>query len=162
MLGAAAAQAFVAIASVYAVTGVATFPGALPGRKEVGTLAECCFPAVAFTIAFMFLLFPTGTLPSRRWRPVAGTGLMLAGLTTAGLVIHPRMVKLLAPGGASLSFPNPLAVHDLGPVLGTVLLGTVNGLSAVFLPFLAATFVSLAVRYRLAADGCGSRSSGSR
>ena len=71
MLAAGAAQAFLAIASVYAVIGVATFPGSLPAAKQVGTLAECSFPAVVFTVAFMFLLFPTGTLPSRRWRPVA-------------------------------------------------------------------------------------------
>jgi signal transduction histidine kinase len=79
---------------------------------------------------------------------VAAAGLILAVLTTAGLVVHPRLVALLAPGGASLSFPNPLAVSDLGPILGTVLVGTLNGLSVVFVPFLVATFVSLAVRYR--------------
>ena len=148
MLGAGAAQGFLAIASAYAVIGVATFPGSLPAAKQVGTLAECSFPAVVFTIAFMFLLFPTGALPSRRWRPVAAAGLVLAGLTTAGLVTHPRLVKLPAPGGVSLSFPNPLAVHDPGPVAPAVLPGTVNGFSAVFLPFLVAAFVSLAVRYR--------------
>ena len=148
MLGAGAGQACLAIASAYAVIGLATFPGALPAAKQVGTLAECSFPAVVFTIAFMFLLFPTGTLPSRRWRPVAAAGLVLAVLTTAGLVVHPRLVTLLAPGGASLSYPNPLAVEHLGPVLRTALVGTLNGLSAVFVPFLAATFVSLAVRYR--------------
>jgi hypothetical protein len=48
----------------------------------VGALAECIFPAVVFSVAFMFLLFPTGRLPSRRWRPVAAAGLALAGLTT--------------------------------------------------------------------------------
>ena len=148
MLGAGAAQAFLAIASIYAVIGLATFPGSLPAAKQVGTLAECSFPAVIFTVGFMFLLFPTGTLPSRRWRPVAVAGLVLAGLTTAGLVVHPRSVSLIAPGGASLSYPNPLAAGDPGPVLRTVLVGTLNGLSAVFLPFLAAAFVSLAVRYR--------------
>jgi signal transduction histidine kinase len=148
MLGAGAAQAFLTIASVYAVIGIATFPGSLPAAKQVGTLAECTFPAVVFTVAFMFLLFPTGTLPSRRWRPVAAAGLVLAALTTAGLVVHPRLVELIAPGGASLSYPNPLAAGDPGPVLRTVLVGTLNGLSAVFLPFLVATFVSLAVRYR--------------
>ena len=148
MLGAGAAQAFLTIASIYAVIGLRTFPGSLPAPKQVGTLAECSFPAVIFTVAFMFLLFPTGTLPSRRWRPVAVAGLVLAVLTTAGLVVHPRSVALIAPGGASLSYPNPLAAGDPGPVLRTVLVGTLNGLSAVFLPFLAAAFVSLAVRYR--------------
>ena len=148
MMGAGAAQAFLTIASIYAVIGIATFPGSLPAAKQVGTLAECSFPAVVFTVAFMFLLFPTGTLPSRRWRPVAAAGLVLAVLTTAGLVVHPRLVSLIAPGGASLRYPNPLAAGDPGPVLRTVLVGTLNGLSAVFLPFLAAAFVSLAVRYR--------------
>ncbi len=148
MLVEGAAQAFLALASIYAVIGVSTFPGSLPAAKQVGVLAECSFPAVVFTIAFMFLLFPTGTLPSRRWRPVAAAGLVLAVLTTAGLVVHPRMVALIAPGGASLSYPNPLAAGDPGPVLRTVLVGTLNGLSAVFLPFLVATFISLVVRYR--------------
>jgi hypothetical protein len=65
MLGAGAGQAFLAIASAYAV------------------------------IAFMFLLFPTGTLPSRRGRPVAAAGLVLAVLTTAGMAD-----RLAAFGGA--------------------------------------------------------------
>jgi len=115
---------------------------------QVGTLSECSFPAVVFTLAFMLLLFPTGTLPSRRWRPVAAVGLLLAALTTAGQVIHPRLVHLPAPGGVSLIFPNPLAVPGLGPVLRTVLVGTINGLTAVSVPFLVAALVSLGVRYR--------------
>jgi hypothetical protein len=148
MLGEGGALAFLTLASIYAVTGLATFPGSLPAPRQVGTLAECSFPAVVFTVGFMFLLFPAGTLPSRRWRPVAAAGLALAALTTAGLITHPRTVALIAPGGASLRFPNPLAAGDPGPVLRTVLAGTLNGLSVVFLPFLAAAFVSLAVRYR--------------
>ena len=56
----------------------------------------------------MFLLFPTGTLPSRRWRPGVAAGLALAVLPTSGLAVHPRRWALLAPGGASLSYPNPL------------------------------------------------------
>jgi signal transduction histidine kinase len=148
MLGEGAALAFLTLASTYAVTGLATFPGTLPAAKQVGTLAECSFPAAVFAIAFMFLLFPTGTLPSWRWRPVAAAGLLLTGLTTAGLVVHPRLVDLPAPGGVSLAFPNPLAVQNLGPVLHTVLIGTINGLAVAVAAFLAAAFASLAIRYR--------------
>jgi hypothetical protein len=148
MLGEGAGLAFLVLASMYAVIGVVTFPGSLPAAKQVGTLSECSFSAVVFTLAFMFLLFPTGRLPSRRWRPVAAAGLLLAALTTAGLVVHPRLVHLPAPGGVSLIFPNPLAVPGLGPVLRTVLVGTINGLTAVSVLFLAAALVSLAVRYR--------------
>ena len=70
MLGESAASAFLGLASMYAVLGVATFPGALPAAKQAGTLAEVSFTGTAFTLAFMFLLFPTGQLPSRRWRPL--------------------------------------------------------------------------------------------
>ena len=78
MLGEGAGLALLTLLSMYAVIGVATFPGLLPAPKQVGTFAECCFPAVVITIAFMFLLFPTGTLPSRRWLPVAAAGFLLA------------------------------------------------------------------------------------
>ena len=148
MLGEGAALAFLPLASIYAVIGIATFPGTLPAAGQVGTLAECSFPAAVFAIAFMFLLFPTGTLASRRWRPVAAAGLLLSALTTAGLVVHPRLVELPAPGGVSLTFRNPLAVENLGPVPRILLIGTINGLAVAVAAFLAAAFVSLAVRYR--------------
>jgi hypothetical protein len=133
---------------MYAVLGVATFPGALPAAKQAGTAAEVSFAGTAFIIAFMFLLFPTGKLPSRRWRPVAAAGFLLTGLTTIGLVLRPRLVQLPVPGGISLAFRNPFGAAHLPPVLRVVLIGTLNGLSTVFVAFLAVAFVSLAVRYR--------------
>jgi len=148
MLGEGAGLAFLNAASTYAVLGVATFPGALPAAKQAGTAAEVSFAGTAFIIAFMFLLFPTGKLPSRRWRPVSAAGFLLTGLSTIGLVLRPRLVQLPAPGGISLAFRNPLGTAHLPPVLRVVLIGTLNGLSAVFVAFLAVAFVSLAVRYR--------------
>ena len=148
MLGESAGLAFLNLASTYAVLGVATFPGALPAAKVVGTAAEVSFAGVAFTLAFMFFLFPTGKLPSRRWRPVAAAGLLLTGLSAIGLVLRPRLVQLPAPGGISLTFQNPLGVDRLPPVLRVVLIGTISGVTAVFAAFLAVAFVSLVVRYR--------------
>jgi signal transduction histidine kinase len=148
MLAEGAAQAFIGLTSAYAVAGVATNPGLLPAAKLAGTLSECSFSPVTFLIAFMFLLFPTGKLPSPRWRPVAAAGILLAGLTLTGLVVTPRLLQLPAPGGISLIYPNPLGVENLKPVLRAIPLGTLNGLSVVFVAFMAAVLVSLAVRYR--------------
>jgi signal transduction histidine kinase len=147
MLAEGMATALLQLTSAYAIAGVA-HPGLLPAAKPAGTLSECIFSPVTFLIAFMFLLFPTGKLPWPRWRPVAAAGLLLVGLTTAGLVVTPRLLQLPAPGGISLVYPNPLGVESLKPVLRAVPVGTLNGLAVVFVAFMAAVLVSLAVRYR--------------
>jgi signal transduction histidine kinase len=148
MLGESATMALAGLASTYAVLGVATFPGALPATKQAGAFAEVSFTGVTFILAFMVLLFPAGKLPSRRWRPLAAAGFVLAGLTAVGLVLRPRLVRLPAPGGTSLSFPNPFSMAHLSPLLRAVPIGTLDGLFVTFAAFLAAAFVSLAARYR--------------
>ena len=148
MLAVGAGIAFFVLASAYAVTGVAAHPGTLPAARLAGTLSECSFSLVTFLIAFMFLLFPTGKLPSPRWRPVAAAGFLVAGLTLIGLAVTPRLLQLPVPGGISLRYPNPLGVRNLAPVLRAVPIGTLTGLAVVFVAFMAAVLVSLAVRYR--------------
>ena len=148
MIGVGAGLAFLGLASAYAVIGVVTYPGAVPAAKLVGLLAECSFVPSTFTIAFMFLFFPSGQLPSRRWRPLVAAGFVLAGLSLSGLVVRPRLVQIPAPGGTSLTFQNPLGVAGLWPVLRVVLVGTITGMTVAFVVFLAASIVSLVVRYR--------------
>jgi hypothetical protein len=143
MLGEGAALAFLGLASIYAVLGVATFPGSLPAAKQVGALAQGSFAVVVFTIAFLFLLFPTGALPSRRWVPLAAVGVLLTILTTAGRAVQPGPVQLIAPGGVSVIVPNPLAVEH-----PSLLIGATTGLTVSVAAFLAAALLSLAVRYR--------------
>jgi signal transduction histidine kinase len=148
MLSESAGLAFVSLASTYAVLGVGTFPGALPAAKQAGALAEVSFTGVAFLLAFMVLLFPTGKLPSRRWRPLAAAGFLLAGLTAVGLVIRPRLVQLPVPGGTSLTFPNTFGLAHFPQLLRAVPIGTLDGLFVASVAFQTAAFVSLAVRYR--------------
>ncbi len=147
LIGIGGAQAINWLASAYAVFGVA-HPGTLPAPELAGLLAEWSFIPVFTGLGFMLLLFPSGTLPSPRWRPWAGLGLLATALTMVGFVVRPRLMGLPAPGGTSLVLENPLGVRSLGPVLSTVLIGTVNGLAVLGTVILAAAFVSLAVRYR--------------
>jgi len=147
LIGIGGAQAISWLASTYAVFGVA-HPGTLPAPELAGLLGEWSFIPVFTGIGFMLLLFPSGTLPSPRWRPWAGLGLLATALTMVGFVVRPRLMALPAPGGVSLMLENPLGVRSLGPVLSTVLIGTLNGLSVLVTVILAAAFVSLAVRYR--------------
>jgi hypothetical protein len=142
------------------VTGIATHPETLPAAKVVGALAECIFVPGVFGIVFMVFLFPSGTLPSRHWRPVTAAGFLLAGLTLTGLVARPRQVALPTPGGTSLTFQNPLSTGSPGPVLSTILIGTLDGMLTVFALFLAAALMSLVAATGLAVRCCGSRSNG--
>jgi signal transduction histidine kinase len=145
MLAEGAATAVMITGSAYAIFGAKAHPGTLPAAAEVGALAEAVFVLVAIDLAALFLVFPTGRLPSPRWRPAVLVGLVLTGLTLASFVVSTRRVALPAPGGISLVYPNPLAVRSLQPVAW---LGTLSGLAAVFPVLLAGALVSLALRYR--------------
>src|SRR5215472_13134837 len=116
LLGEGAAAAILAAASAYAVLGI-THPGTLPAPDLVALLAEWSVVPVFVLLGFMLLLFPSGTLPSPRWRPVAGLALVATALALAGVVVHPGKIALPAPGGASLMVANPLGTSSLGPVL---------------------------------------------
>ena len=147
LLGLAVALSVMALASAWAVLGV-RHPGTLPVPGLLGLLAEWAFVPVLSGLAFLFLLYPTGRLPSRRWRPFAAAGLALTGLALAGVLVHPRRMALPAPGGVSLALPNPLGIRSLGPVLSRVLIGTLAGASAVFVVILGGAIAALVIRYR--------------
>jgi signal transduction histidine kinase len=147
VLGVGAGTAVFSSASAYAVLGI-THPGTLPVPELMALLAEWSFVPVFTAIVFMLLLFPSGKLPSPRWRPFAALVLLATALAMAGFVVHPRLIALPAPGGESLMVANPLGIQSLGPVLSTVLIGTLNSWGVVNTALLAAATVSLAVRYR--------------
>ena len=145
MLAEGAANAVMTSGSAYAIFGVKAHPGTLPAAAAAGTLAETVFVLVIACLAAIFLVFPSGRLPSARWRPVVLAGLVLTGLSLASFVVSTRTVALPVPGGISLTYPNPLAVRGLRPFAW---LGTLDGLAVLLLLLLGSTVVSLTLRYR--------------
>jgi hypothetical protein len=124
------------VAYEYAVNGIlgsgAPWPGAVIGAW---LNAWIWFPSVMAVATFVFLLFPHGALPSRRWRPVA----YIAG---AGLVLGSMQAFRPGPLENFSSVVNPFAVPTLTP------LGNVGFLVSNVLIIACAS--SLVVRYRRA------------
>jgi hypothetical protein len=93
----------------YAVYGLVTNEQGAPGATIAAWFVSWLwFPLITMIPTFLPLLFPTGSLPSPRWRPVAWlTGALLA------IVSVPAMVEgRLAEGDYDV--PNPIGISSLG------------------------------------------------
>ena len=141
LLGEGAADGLMLIASIYAVLGAVH---GFPAYKVVGACSELLFVPLVMGLAFILLLFPTGHLPSDRWRPVATVIVAAAAVTLVAFILTPRNVALPAPGGVSLTYPNPFAIEALR---GTFL-GTIPGLGAVTALAFGVAVAALVVRFR--------------
>jgi signal transduction histidine kinase len=148
LLGEGLGLAILILTSVYAVLGVVTHPGSVPGAKVVGALSEWIFVPLVFALPYLLLLFPTGKLPSPRWRPLEWVAIGGTALALVGFLVTPRLVALPVPGGVSLTYSNPLAIRSLGGAVSTLLLGTLPSISILTVFLLVAALVALVVRFR--------------
>jgi hypothetical protein len=113
-------------------------PGSLPAAATLAWPAMWAYnPALGLMAMFLLLLFPTGHLPSRRWRPVAWA----AGATITGMTL----VAAVAPVPPDDGLPtNPLGIQQLARAweltesIGALLFGALAVASA----------ASLVVRFR--------------
>ncbi len=93
-------------ASEYAVYGLITRPGSLPGSDIMAWLAEWVVFAGLFGALLLPLVFPDGHLLSRRWFPLAGLGVL------GGLMLG--LGAAFAPGPLSItSAKNPFGIDAL-------------------------------------------------
>ncbi len=133
------------LAVEYARYAAVTRPGSLPLPTFVVWLATESIVAVGWGLmaTFAVLLFPTGRLPSRRWRPVA----WFAAITIAVAAV----ATALLPGPVDeqlLPIPNPAGVEAAASLLGPV--HTLGWLTLTMAA--VASGISLIVRFRRARD----------
>jgi hypothetical protein len=99
----------------YAIHGLITDPGSLPGAVFAAWWAGwAASPVFFFLTSLLPLLFPTGRPPSPRWRPV-----LLLSLVTVAV---PTLIAAFSPGPLSgaAEFVNPVGLGILGEVLPAI------------------------------------------
>jgi hypothetical protein len=112
-LGFGLSLALVQLSEPYAAYSLIAEPGSLPAPRAASGLLEGLGFVVAITLLpFLLLLFPTGRLPSQRWRPVAwivlaagATGVTLGPFLSEDsvLIIAVVMTLIIASGLSALS-----------------------------------------------------------
>jgi signal transduction histidine kinase len=123
-------------ASEYVTYTFATSPGSLPFGVAAALVADTVIFFAIVPIPLLFLLFPTGTLPSPAWRPVAWA---VCGFFGLGLLADGVRTRMLDAGIASI--PNPLAIESLQRFLDPALTVAAFGGVGATLASAAALFV---------------------
>jgi signal transduction histidine kinase len=137
-LGHISLVALVAFGQMYAIHALLLEPGVLPGGRLMAWLSASLFPIAICLLPFLILLFPTGHLPSSRWRPVAWlAGLVLVCLTAGSIILATRIWSHLFAGSES-------AVRGLPGFVLLVFIVAVFG----FIVTLVLSAVSVVVRFR--------------
>jgi MFS family permease len=117
----------------YAAYGLLADPGSLPAAISMALLYVTMVLLFELGIALLFLLFPDGRLPSRRWRPVLWAGLVAGAVLVPGGITDPRPIGNLGVrspvqvGAAPRSILTPLFLVAF-LVLFAVLLASVVSL----------------------------------
>ena len=123
----------------YALHALVADPDQLPFGRAAGWLSNAFGPVAVSMLPGLFLLFPTGSLPSRRWRPVGWAWITLVALL-------PIVAAILA----SLEWSNPFLDFDTilnGPTIPRI---TVLGLEVGFIAELVVvvlSFMGVAFRF---------------
>jgi hypothetical protein len=91
----------------YAIYSLVAQPGSLPGAAVFTWLAYWVYVPALGSAIFLFLLFPTGRLPSRRWR-------WFAGLSAVATLVGAVCASFSSGTGYLGPLPNPLGIESIG------------------------------------------------
>jgi signal transduction histidine kinase len=143
----------------YGLRGLAAAPGSLPAVRTVAALGQSANNLIFATLILVVLLFPTGRLPSKRWRPVLWATIWVivvggaAQTLQRGTVVAGGLTNALQT--AHVAYPNPLGVFprhgwysDL--VGATAVLAAACALLAIVSVFLRRRGASAELRQQLA------------
>ena len=122
-----------------ACVGYATHAPSLPGSPLAALVADLAWiPSLLGGTALLFLLFPAGRLPSRRWRPLV----WLVGAVTLAYVVG----TALNPGRLYYlpRVDNPLGVEGLGSLGGVI----VDAAGSIAIVAILVAVASLVARFR--------------
>jgi hypothetical protein len=123
----------------YALYGLVTNPGSLPGARWANALDEWLWVvSVGLMGTFLFQLFPDGRLPSRRWRPLAYlSGAALVLTVASDLFLSENLPDSVVPASGNPFAPS--ALDGIPNVAGVSL--------ALLLACIPASAVVLLIRY---------------
>jgi hypothetical protein len=139
-LGLSLGFGLVSFAGAYAVYALVVEPGSLPAPRTVSNVLGLGWGVGVVLLPFLLLLFPTGRLPSQRWRPVVWAVLV------AGAVL--LIIGLFSPGRSGIGpFENPLGV---GGVVGKAIVFITNAVVYALFVAIFLSAASLVLRYRRA------------
>jgi hypothetical protein len=131
------------VAYGWGVYGLFAEPGGLPGADWGAWLGSWLFAPSLFAVpALLFLLFPDGKLPSRRWRPVLWLIMAGVGAMIVGSALMPG--RLTEPPFKGIE--NPAGVEAAGAVIEAL---GFAGFMALFVGILAGA-LALVARFRRA------------
>lgn len=138
VLGVGIATGLSLFGQVWASVSTLAGAGDDPMVPVAGILGILFNTAIGLAISMLPLLFPDGTLPSRRWRPVAIAATLGIVIVTLSLAIRPGPIEGVR------SVPNPIGIEALGGLSQTV--GDIA--NAMFLLCLPLCVLAPIVRYR--------------
>jgi signal transduction histidine kinase len=124
----------------YPIYAIRTNPGSLPAPEWVLWVSGWTFGIAGAAVPLVILLFPSGSVPSRRWRPVPW---LLVGGTLWALAWYAVEPRGLSPT-PGLTVRNPVAIEGIrGLASPLITAGTIVAIVSAI-----ACFVGLVLRFR--------------
>jgi signal transduction histidine kinase len=131
------------LAEEYPTYGLVTSPGSLPATTLLLWLGSWIFTPLLASVPVVFLLFPTGRVPSPRWRPLLWFIVAATSLAVIGWIVKPSQID---PSPAIPSVQNPTGIEAFRGVAGVVI--AIGGISLAIASL--ASVLALFLRFRRA------------